>query len=104
MVVRRLVTRDWDRGSSIRVYAVRAVLRAPWAGLSVRRDLGNGSPVFRGEVLAAHDDEALEAPGDGVVLLPQQDVARGAAAALFAEDRGEVLVDHRAWMERLEWA
>jgi hypothetical protein len=100
-VVARLVHRDWDAGPAIRVYAVRAVLRAPWSGFNFTRDLGNGSPVRAGEVLAERSGGALRAPADGVVLLPHADVAEGAPAAVFAEDRGQVAVDHSAWQERL---
>ena len=100
-VVDRAMTRDWDAGASIRVYAVRAVLRAPWSGLRFLRDLGNGSPVRADEVLAERDGAVLRAPADGVVLLPHDDVAEGDAAAVFAEDRGEVAFEHRAWQEVL---
>jgi succinylglutamate desuccinylase len=96
-VVSRLIHRDWDAGSAIRVYAVRAVLRAPWSGFRFTRDLGNGSPVRSGEVLAERSGGLLRAPADGVVLLPHVDVAEGAPAAVFAEDRGLVDVDHNAW-------
>ncbi|MGB0592313.1 MAG: succinylglutamate desuccinylase/aspartoacylase family protein [Myxococcota bacterium] len=100
-VVNRLVHRDWDPGATIRVYAVRAVLRAPWADFNFTRELGNGSPVRANEVLAERSGAVLRAPADGVVLLPHADVAEGAPAAVFAEDRGQVAVDHRAWQERL---
>ena len=91
-VIRRLVARDWDPGPSIRVYAVRAVMRAPWAQLNFKRRLANTSPVRSGEVLAEQGGLMLRAPADGAVLLPQRDVA---------EDRGDVRVDHRTWQEAL---
>ena len=100
-VVDRLLSRDWDPGATIHVYAVRAVLRAPWSGLRFKRALANGSPVARGEVLAERDGALLLAPADGVVLLPHDAVDEGAAAAIFAEDRGTVSVDHRAWQVTL---
>ncbi|MDP6942672.1 MAG: succinylglutamate desuccinylase/aspartoacylase family protein [Myxococcota bacterium] len=98
-VVRRAIRRDWDPGAQIQVYAVRSVLRAPWPGLRFHRDLGNGSPVRAGEVLATRDGETLCAPDDGVLLLPHEDVAQGDPAAVFAFDRGQVTVDHAAWRE-----
>ena len=100
-VVTRLIERDWDPGADIRVYAVRAVLRAPWSGFHFQRALGNGSPVRSGEVLAERSGEVLHAPADGVVFLPHTDVDQGAAAAVFAEDRGQVAVDHSTWQARL---
>ena len=96
-VVRRAVERDWGPGARVQVCAVRSVLRAPWSGLGFQRPLGNGSPVRAGEILAARGDQTLCTPADGVVLLPHEDVDEGAVAAAFADDRGQVTVDHAAW-------
>ena len=54
--VSRALLGEWRGGASIRVYAVRSVLRSPWDGLRFLRALGNGSPVRAGEVLAAQGD------------------------------------------------
>ncbi len=98
-VVDRAMARDWDPGATIRVYAVRAVMRAPWSGFRFVRPLGNGSPVRAHELLAERDGQRLCAPADGVVLLPHEDVDEGDPAAVFAFDRGDVTVDHSAWRE-----
>jgi len=94
-VASRAVGRDWSTGEDSQVYAARSVLRAPWSGLAFQRALGNGRQVEAGEVLARRAAETLQAPG--VVLLAHDQVEEGAAAALFAEDLGQVAVEHAAW-------
>ena len=96
-LVDRLVRRDWEFGATIRVYAVREILRAPWHDFTFARSYGNGSPVAAGEVLGEAHGETLRAPAEGVLLLPRARADKGAPAAVFAEDLGELSLDHSAW-------